>query len=127
MTLTLMLDENISPVVDAQIRAKHPEIDVQSIYYWRKGAFVGAADPVILAALHEETHVLVTYDTQMLSEWSDVFSGSVPFGGIIFVDEHTIASNDIGGLVLALIVLWDQNQYDDWTNRIDFLQAWNNI
>lgn len=121
--LTLLLDEHIAPNVAEQIRTKRPDIDVQSILHWRNSAFVGVPDPAILAALQTEGRVLVTYDTQMLSEWSFVFSGEAPFAGVIFVDEHTIAPNDRGGLVLALIGLWDQNRDEDWTNRIDFLRA----
>lgn len=123
MSLTLLLDEHISPVVAAQVRAKRPEIDVQSIFYWRNREFVGVPDPAILSALHAEMRVLVTYDTQMLSDWSFVFFGEHPFAGILFVDERTIAPNDTGGLVLALLALWDQHHTDDWTHRIDFLRT----
>jgi hypothetical protein len=123
VTLTLLLDEHITPIVAERIRAKRPEIDVQSIFQWRNGAFKGVPDPAILSALQTEARVLVTYDIQMLSEWSFIFTGETPFAGIIFVDERTIAPNDPGGLVLALIALWDQNYTEDWTNRIDFLRS----
>lgn len=123
MTLTLLLDEHISPIVAEQIRAKRPLIDVQSIFHWRNGAFKGVPDPAILNALQTEGRVLVTYDTQMLAEWSFVFTGETPFAGIIFVDERTIVPNDPVGLVLALISLWDQNYAEDWTDRIDFLRS----
>ena len=96
---------------------------MQSIFHWRNGTFKGVPDPAILTALQLEARVLVTYDTQMLSDWSFIFSGEVLFAGVLFVDERTIAPNDTGGLVLALIALWDQNHADDWTNRIDFLRA----
>jgi hypothetical protein len=123
VTLTLLLDEHISPVVADQIRAKRPEIDVHSLFHWRGREFIGVPDPTILSALYTDARVLVTYDTQMLSDWSFVFSGELPFAGIIFVDEHTIAPNDIGGLVLALLALWEQHHKDDWTNRIEFLRT----
>ena len=123
MTLTLLLDEHISPVVAVQIRAKRPEIDVQSIFHWRSRELIGVPDPTILSALYADARVLVTYDMQMLSDWSFVFSGEVPFAGIIFVDERTIAPNDTGGLVLALLALWEQHHQDDWTNRIEFLRT----
>ncbi|MCW3100548.1 MAG: hypothetical protein JWL77_6166 [Chthonomonadaceae bacterium] len=123
MTLTLLLDEHITPTVAERIRAKRPKIDVQSIFQWRNGAFKGVPDPAILSALQTEARVLVTYDIQMLSEWSFIFTGETPFAGIIFVDERTRPPNDPGGLVLALIALWDQNYMEDWTNRIDFLRS----
>lgn len=121
--LTLLLDEHISPAVAEQMRVKRADIDVQSILSWRGGGFVGVPDPAILAALQEEGRVLVTYDTQMLSEWSFVFTGEAPFAGVIFVDACTIAPNNLGGLVLALLALWEQSHEQDWTNRLDFLRA----
>ncbi len=35
----------------------------------------------------------------------------------------TIASNDFGRLVRALIYYWDREHDSDWTNRVGFLPA----
>jgi hypothetical protein len=40
---------------------------------------------------------------------------------VLFVDNRTIATNDFGRLVRALIYHWEQEQARDWTNRIGFL------
>jgi hypothetical protein len=36
---------------------------------------------------------------------------------VIFVDNRTILSSDIGGLVMALQALWKLGAKRDWTNR----------
>jgi hypothetical protein len=121
ISLRLLLDENISPVVAVQIRSKDAAVAVESIFTWQDGIFVGATDPVLLAALHQEERTLITYDTQMLSEWSDLFTGETPFSGVVFIDDRTIPSHDFGGLVRALVAFWEREKQSDWTNRIAFL------
>jgi hypothetical protein len=122
--LSLLLDKQISPEVAEQVRAKRPEIPIQSIYEWRDGAFVGIADVLILQAAAEDSLTLVTYDRKtippVLVEWG---TSGLSHGGVIFVDNLTIASNDFGRLVRGLIYYWDQEHTSDWTNRIGFLPA----
>jgi hypothetical protein len=43
-------------------------------------------------------------------------------GGVVFVDEKTISTADIGGLVWALTRLARETGDWDWTNRIYFLR-----
>ncbi len=123
MRFRLLLDENISPIVAEQVRAKAPQADIESIFGWRAGAFVGAPDGKLLPALHAEGRTLLTYDTQMLSEWSVLFTGDTPFSGVIFVDNRTIASDDFGGLVRAILALWRKEQAADWTGRLAYLRS----
>ena len=121
MSLRLLLDENISPVVATQLRGKDESIAIESIFTWQGGSFVGATDPVLLAELHQDKRTLLTYDTQMLSEWSELFSGEIPFSGVVFIDNRTIPSYDFGGLVRAVAAFWELEKEADWTNRIAFL------
>ncbi len=120
--LSLLLDQHISREIAEQVRVKRPEIPIQSLYEWREGAFVGAVDPLILRVAAEDSLTLVTYDRQtnppVLMEWG--ISG-VSHGGVLFVDNRTIATNDFGRLIRALIYYWEQEQTGDWANRIGFL------
>jgi hypothetical protein len=43
--------------------------------------------------------------------------------GVIFVDKRTVASDDIGGLVKAIIAYYDRYSECEWKNRIGFLEA----
>jgi hypothetical protein len=122
--LSLLLDQHLSPEIAIQMRAKRPEIPILSLYEWREGTFVGSADLLILQAAMEDGLTLVTYDLKtippILAEWG--ISG-ISHGGVVFVNHFTIASNDFGRLVRALIYYWDQEHTSDWTNRIGFLPA----
>jgi hypothetical protein len=123
MPLSLLLDENISPVVAEQIARKRPDIPVLSLHAWREGDLLGVPDHAVLTSACEEGRTLVTYDTQILSELAYWFEQEILFAGLIFVDDATIPGNDFGALVRALIYLWDQQQNMDWQNRLVFLPA----
>src|SRR5438876_11170358 len=109
MALSPLTDEHISYLVAEQIRAKRPEIPVTSVSVWRAGALLGALDDHLLRAAAEDNLTLVTYDRvsipPVLTEWG--ITGE-EHGGVIFIDERTIAQADLGGQVLALIAHWDQ-------------------
>jgi hypothetical protein len=119
--LRFLLDENISPVVAQQIRQKRPDIPVESLSEWRGGTLIGRPDSSVLRAAHEENLTLVTFDTQILSELYFWFDEARPFSGLLFVDEKTIANNDFGALVSALIALWDRCSEDEWESRLVYL------
>lgn len=123
MALSLLLDENISPVVAEQIRRKRADIRIQSVSVWREGAYLSVPDETLLAAAHEEGLTLVTYDTQILSELAYLFEEGTPFSGLIFIDEKTIPGNDFGRLVRALIYLWDIHASLEWSGRLVYLPA----
>jgi hypothetical protein len=122
--LALLLDQQISPAVAEQVRAKRPEIPVVGLAEWHDGGFAGQPDSVILRAAALERCVLVTYDRRTIPptirEWSAV---GVSHAGVVFVDNHTIASSNFGGLVRALIALWDRERDGDWTDRVGFVAA----
>ena len=123
MALSLLIDENISPLVAEQVRAKRPDINVRSVHEWHEGAYLGVPDDAVLTAAYAEGLSLVTFDTQILSDLAFLFETGIPFAGLIFVDDKTIANADFGTLVRALIYLWDQEHTADWNNRLIFLPA----
>lgn len=122
--LSLLLDQQISPEIAEQVRAKRPKIPILSLYEWQDGAFVGVADRLILRAAADGNLALITYDRKtipaILVEWG---IAGVSHSGVVFVDNLTIAPNDFGRLVRALIAYWDQEHASDWTDRIGFLPA----
>ena len=122
--LSLLLDQHLSREIAEQVRAKRPEIPILSLYEWREGSCIGIADALILRAAADEDLTLVTYDRKtippVLVEWGATV---IAHGGVVFVDNLTIASNDYGRLVRTLIYYWEQECTSDWTNRIGFLPA----
>ena len=146
--LHLLLDEHISPKVAAGLSAQRSELPVVALADWQGGQYLGVPDAVLLTAAHElglaglkleglkleglkieggrgegQALTLVTYDLRtiapLLKEWGE--QGRT-HGGVIFVDERTLAPNDFGGLVRALAELWDAQGEWTWTNRVVFLQ-----
>ena len=67
---------------------------------------------------------MVTYDLKtippLLAEWS---SRGRSHAGAVFVDERTIAPADFGGLIRALLRLWERELASEWTDRMLFLSA----
>ena len=122
--LSLLTDEQISYVVAEQVRQRRADIPMESVRSWQGGAFEGADDAALLRAAHQVNLTLITYDRRtippLLLAWG---ASGETHAGVVFVDNATIAHNDIGGLVRAIIARWDEAKDWDWTNRVDFLRT----
>ena len=120
--LSFLLDENLSPQIARQISEKRPDVIVACIHDWHAGRYKAQRDETILIAAAQEALTLVTYDRKtilpVLVQWGQAGTGHA---GVVFIDDRSIASNDFGELVRALILLWDASHTDEWTNRVDFL------
>lgn len=120
--LRLLLDEQMAPVIAAQLGATYPEIVVVSRQTWEEGRYLQSHDATILTAAHQQGFTLVTYDTKtivsLLKTWGEQ---GMDHGGVIFVKPSTIAQDNIGGLVRALAALWARLGDDDWTNATIYL------
>jgi predicted nuclease of predicted toxin-antitoxin system len=122
MSLRLLLDENISPVVARQIRRHRGEIPVESVHTWREGAFLGRQDPELLRAAGEESWTLVTYDQNTIPPlFFELVQTGQEHAGIVLVDDRTVRPDEFGLLVRSLIALWDARGRQDWTNRVMYL------
>jgi hypothetical protein len=120
--LRLLLDEHVSPEIAEQLPLHLPEIEVVALQDWEDGAYRGASDPDLLTAAAAQHWTLVTYDRQtvtpLLKAWGEA---GTAHAGVIFVDERTLAQNDIGGLVRSLLRLWAAQASLDWTDRVVYL------
>lgn len=111
-----LLDEHISPAV---ARGLSGVVEVAPLRDWQAGAYLEAPDTIILQAAAVDGWSLVTFDLRtiplLLKDWGEQ---GITHGGVILVDEHTIAQNDIGGLVRALTRLIAATVADaTWQNR----------
>jgi hypothetical protein len=123
MSLSLLLDEYISPVVAVQVQVKRPEVAIQSIYHWRGGVFASEDDDPLLSSAADEALTLVTYDQKTIPPvLNEIALIGRSHAGVVFVDNKTIASSDIGSLVSAIVALWEQCHAWDWVDRVVFLR-----
>jgi hypothetical protein len=121
--LKLLLDEHVSPDVAAGLRRRSRTILAHAMSAWEAGSFIGQDDAACLRKAAAQSLTLVTYDRRtippLLKSWAEQ---GLDHGGVIFVDEKTIAPSDIGGLVRALGELATETGMWDWKNRIVFLR-----
>jgi hypothetical protein len=120
--LRLLLDEHLSPRIVKQFRAKWPQAHMDSVLSWEGGRLAGSPDDVLLAEARGRGRTLVTYDQStiipLLKDWAEQ---RIEHGGVIFVDDRTIAQNDIGGLTMSLGALWMAEKNSDWTDMVIYL------
>ncbi len=124
--LKLLLDEHISPDVADGLRQRQKPVPVLSLAEWESGQFLGVSDELILSEAAAQKLTLVTYDRKtippLLKAWAEAGRNH---GGVIFVDEKTIAPSDIGGLTRALEKLAREFSKTDMTNAVIFLRREN--
>ncbi|HZT43063.1 MAG TPA: DUF5615 family PIN-like protein [Chthonomonadaceae bacterium] len=122
MSLHLLLDENISQVVAAQVQKHRPAIVIESVHTWQKGAFRGRHDKELLLAAAAEGLTLVTYDLKTIPPLLiELSAGGQQHSGVIFVDGLTIANDEFGMLTRALISFWERHRDLEWRSRVHFL------
>lgn len=121
--LRLLTDEHISDKVAAQAVRYCPGIRIISLLTWHEGSFKGTPDLDILQQAAAEKLTLVTYDqATMWTTLSLLAEEGFEHGGVVFIDEETIAPNDFGGLVKALCWLWRTQSKAEWKNRTVYLR-----
>ena len=120
--LQFLLDEHISPVVARETVAKCHGLKIVAFRDWRSGAFMGTEDRVFLREAKKEGLTLVSYDQRtirpLLKEWAEQ---GIDHGGVVFVDEKTIAPQNFRKLAGTLCDLWRSERQADWVNRVVFL------
>ena len=120
--LSLLLDENLSDEIARQVVAKRPDIPIFSAHDWEGGRLRGVSDDVVLRAAAEACLTLVSYDVNTIPLLlMRLANEAFVHGGIVFVHNATIRSNDYGSLIRALIQLYDAEKEAEWKDRLYFL------
>jgi len=119
----LLLDVHVpAAVVDALVR-RHADADIVHLRDWRDGACIGKEDQEILATAATEGRTLFTYDLRTIPSLLRTFAETnVDHAGVIFADDHSIPTDDVGAIAAALGALWREQGDENWTNRAVFLR-----
>ena len=121
--LKLLLDEHISHEVAAGLRRRRRSIFVRCLSEWEDGRLLGMDDSAFLEEAAAQQLTLVTYDRRtippLLKAWAQE---GRRHGGVVFVDEKSVPPSDIGGLVRAMLSLFEETNNWDWTDRVCFLR-----
>jgi hypothetical protein len=95
---------------------------VETVHHWRLGELLNKPDELVFQAATADGLTLVTYDLKtippILVEWGGL---GISHAGVIMIDERTIATDDFGGLIRALALLWQRERHADWTDRMLYL------
>ena len=120
--LSLLLDENISDEIARQIVEKRPDIPIVSAHDWEGGRLRGVSDEVVLRTAAEAGLTLVSYDVNTIPLLLiRLANEAFVHGGIVFVHNATIRSNENGRLVRTVIQLYDAEKEAEWKERLYFL------
>jgi hypothetical protein len=121
--LRLLLDEQISPIVATRLKQKRKEIEIYGLIDFENGRYRARRDEILLEVAYVTRLTLVTYDLStippILKQWGEEGRAH---GGLILIDDRTIANDAFGELVKALEKLWDAEHELDWCNRTKFLK-----
>ena len=126
--LSFLLDEHISPKVAEQLHQKCPDITVHVLQTWEQGRYLQIADNLLLNLANQHDLTLVTYDLKTIPVLlAELAEKGHDHGGLIFVDQKTIPSNNFGLLIKSLIYLWEAEKEEVWKNRVIFYYLCNDF
>jgi len=119
----LLFDSHISPAVARGLTRRCRALQAIHLRDWQRRRLLNAPDADLLAEAAREGWTLVTYDLRtivpLLREWAEL---ERHHGGVILVDDATIAAHDVGALIAALAQVWREEGVDDWTDRVQYLR-----
>jgi hypothetical protein len=105
----LLLDSHVPADVAGALRALRPGVDVQHVSTWQDGAYVNAADDVLLEACWRDKRALVSKDRATLPGWIALLvADGREHAGVIFYDLERFKAPQIGALAHALAAALDQ-------------------
>jgi hypothetical protein len=114
----LLLDAHVPADVAKAVKRLCPQADVQHVSSWQDGAYINAADDVLLEACWQERRALVSKDRATLPGWIALrVSDNRPHGAVLFYDLERFKASQIGALSKAIVkalVATDGNLMNRW-------------
>jgi hypothetical protein len=119
----LLLESHVPPAVAQELAHRCHGWVVVHLRDWRRGAFLNAPDADLLAEASGEGFTLATYDLKTIPLLlRRLAEEGIHHEGVILIDDATVSSSDVGGLVRALAALWRAHGAEKWQDRCQFLR-----
>ena len=104
MRTKLLLDSHVpADLVEALLHLRS-DIDVEHVATWQEGAYLNAADDVLLEACWQDKRALVSKDRATLPGWIALrVAAGKDHGGVLLYDLERFKAHQIGALAKAII------------------------
>jgi hypothetical protein len=107
----LLLDSHVPADVAGAVRTLRSGVDVQHLSTWQEGAYINAADDVLLEACWQDGRALVSKDRATLPGWLALrVADGREHAGILFYDLERFKAHQIGALAKAIAAALDQSK-----------------
>ncbi len=108
MKSKLLLDSHVPADLAAAVRALRPDVDAQHVSAWQEGAYINAADDVLLEACWQDNRALVSKDRATLPGWIALrVADGKEHGGVLFYDLERFKAHQIGALAKGIVTALD--------------------
>src|SRR5207248_4522447 len=112
----LLLESHIPHAVGRELSRRCPNLIVVHLRDWKKGRFLNVPDEDLLAEAANDDLTLATYDLKTIPPLlRRLAEEGQHHAGVILIDDATVASSNVGGLVAALAALWRAHGAQNWT------------
>jgi len=83
-------------------------MDVEHVSTWQEGAYINAADDVLLEACWQDNRALVSKDRATLPGWIALrVADGKEHGGVLFYDLERFKAHQIGALIRGIVAALD--------------------
>jgi hypothetical protein len=107
----LLLDSHVPADVGNALRQLRPGVDVQHVSTWQEGAYINAADDVLLEACWQDARALVSKDRATLPGWIALrVADGREHAGVVLYDLERFKAHQIGALAEAIAAALDQTK-----------------
>lgn len=111
MKTKLLLDSHVPADVAGAVRTLRSGVDVQHLSTWQEGAYINAADDVLLEACWQDGRALVSKDRATLPGWLALrVADGREHAGILFYDLERFKAHQVGALAKAIAAALDQSK-----------------
>jgi hypothetical protein len=118
-----LLDSHLPLAVVPASHAARPSCPIHHLAKWMNGAFLHDPDELILSAARDASPWFVTYDVGTIPDsLHRAIERGEPVSSVVLIPRRSIGPTDVGGIVRALVQLYDGDPTLDPTYPVVYLR-----